>query len=341
MQLKMTGRKLAWICLGFTAMIVLVVLPFHMLTSGRLQERRVLLQANEDPAEAIRKIAMQSRSTFFVSTQFGAWLRQRLHLTMTDKFRVSSDDVVFMVMASLETSNRVRIQRETWMRWTSHVIVLAEGEDAELGIMTLPELHNKSGFANAQLRQIHGMRWVLNDRPDLMQKKWFFFVDDDTWVNVPVLLDYLSNFPSFLPLSFSHIYLMYNNQAVYNGGAGMLFTETAFRILAGAVLTHACPLKDVDQNFVNNDNILSACAYSMAILKISSSKFSTYEGVLHLQKPIVDTGWLDQITVHKITDAALADDMFCWNAHFLGQLTEKRCSQSEARTVIQAVSRLD
>ncbi len=329
----MTGRKLAWICLGCIATLTVVVLPFHVLAFGRLRERRtLLLQANKDPAQTIRKIAMQSRSTFFVSSQFRAWLHQHLQATMTDKSPVSPDDVVFIVMTSLETSNRVRLQRDTWMRWASHVIVLAEGEDAELGIMTLPELHNKTGFVNAQLRQIHGMKWILNDRPDLMQKKWFFLVDDDTWVNVPVLLDYLSEFPAILPVSFSHIYLMYDNQAVYNGGAGMLFTQTAFLDLARAVLTPACPLQDVDKNFVNNDNILSACAYSMAILKVSSSKFSTYEGVLHLQKPIVDTGWLDQITVHKITDGAVAEDMFCWNAHFLGQLSDNRCSQPEAKT---------
>ena len=318
-------------CLGCIGILTVIVLPFHVLAFGRLRERRVLLlQSKEDPVQAIRKIAMQSRSTFFVSAQFGAWLHQHLQLTTTDKFRVSPDDVVFIVMASLETRNRVRLQRDTWMRWASNVIVLAEGHDAELGIMTLPELQNKTGFANAQLRQIYGMKWILNERPDLMQKDWFFLVDDDTWVNVPVLLDYLSGFPAFLPLSFSHIYLMYDNQAVYNGGAGMLFTHTAFRILARAVLTHACPLEDVDQNFVNNDNILSACAYSMAILKVSSSKFSTYEGVLHLQKPIVDTGWLDQITVHKITDGTVANDMFCWNAHFLGQFSEHRCNKSES-----------
>lgn len=268
--------------------------------------------------QAIARRARSSKSSFVASANMLPWLR-KLHYSSLEKSDVSVDDIVFIVMASISQKERVRGQRSSWMRWASHIIVLADGVDDELGMMTLPEIANKSGFAEAQWRQLHGMKWLLTARPDFLEKKWFFLVDDDTWVNVPLLVQYTSKFSASLPVSFSHIYLMYNSQAVYNGGAGMLFTSRAFQLLAPAVLTKSCPLEDVDPNFMNNDNILAACAYRVGVLKVSSSKFSTYEGVLHLKDDIIDTGWLDQITVHKVTEPAVSQYMYCFCEASLGR----------------------
>ena len=273
---------------------------------------------------AIFQQATSSRDAFISNSNLMPWLREN---GLGNPRRVPStdaDDIVFVVMASMAERDRVAGQRSSWMRWAKHTVILADGEDNELGIMTLPEIGNKSGFAEAQWRQLHGMKWLLNARPDLLAKRWFFLVDDDTWVNMPVLVQFTSKYPCYLPLSFSHIYLMYGSadhrHAVYNGGAGMLFTSAAFRLIANAVLTPTCPLGDVDPNFMNNDNILAACAHRVGVLKISSSRFSTYEGVLHLKDDIIDTSWLDQITVHKVTDPAMSKSMYCWSDKSLGRV---------------------
>ncbi|KAL0040485.1 hypothetical protein WJX77_008486 [Trebouxia sp. C0004] len=179
------------------------------------------------------------------------------------------------------------------MRWAEYVVAFSDVADADLGIMTLPEIENKSGFNEAQTRQLHGMKWIYNNRKDLVSKKWFFFVDDDTWVNVPSLLDYISWFPEALPLSFSHIYLRHE-RAVYNGGAGMLFSKEAFRRIAVSMFTDACPLTDVPPAPMNNDNILAAC-------------------------------WLDQITMHKVTDQLLAEMMWCWSERLHGGPIAEPC----------------
>lgn len=268
--------------------------------------------------QAIARRAMLSKSSFVASASLLPWLNKFPYSSL-EKSDTSVNDIIFIVMASISQKERVRGQRSSWMRWASHIVILADGVDDELGMMTLPEIANKSGFAEAQWRQLYGMKWLLTARPDFLAKKWFFLIDDDTWVNVPLLVQYTSMFSSSLPLSFSHIYLMYNNQAVYNGGAGMLFTSRAFKLLAPAVLTKSCPLEDVDPNFMNNDNILAACAYRVGVLKVSSSKFSTYEGVLHLKDDIIDTGWLDQITVHKVTESALSKYMYCFCETSLGR----------------------
>ena len=54
--------------------------------------------------------------------------------------------------------------------------------------------------------------------------------------------------------------------------------------------------------------------------------FSTYEGVLHLENDIVDTGWLDQITVHKVRSQNLAEKMYCWCQRLSNQ-ADKLCER--------------
>ena len=227
------------------------------------------------------------------------------------------------MQASTERKDRVRTQKASWMRWAQHVTAFSDAADSELGIMTLPEIQNKSGFLEAQTRQLHGMKWIYNNRKDLTSKKWFFFVDDDTWVNVPSLLEYISCFPETLPLSFSHIYLRHN-RAVYNGGAGMLFSREAYHRIAVAMFTESCPVSEVLPAPMNNDNILSACAHSTGVLKVTSSKFSSYGGKDFIS-PQNDAGWLDQITMHKVTDKNLAELMWCWSERLHGNAIAEPC----------------
>ena len=293
-------------CVLVMCILVVLVLVF---SKRSVQREWQLLDSNDELLRAIQNQARKSKDSVIASSELVQWLARHLD---SDLPEITAEDVVFLVMASMQEKHRVACQRSSWMKWAKHVLVFADANDSELDMMTLPEIENKTGFAEAQFRQLHGMKWVQRERPDLMGKKWFFLVDDDTWVNVPHLFTYLSSFPANLPLSFSHLYVMYDRQAVYNGGAGMLFAQKAFHTLASALLTEACPLSQVDPAFVNNDNILAACAYSTGVIKVTSSRFSTYEGDLRIQGDIIDTAWLDQITVHKIRDCSLARQLSCW-----------------------------
>ena len=316
-------------CLG-VSFVVLSVICFGIVTS-LLSDRKQQQADNNATLSGI--IEQQARSSRHAFTPNSEVLRLIRRYQSKQYYPVDADDVVFIVMASAAEKQRVAGQRASWMRWAKHIVILADEADAFLDILTLPSIRNKTGFAEAQYRQLHGMKWILQERSDLAARRWFFLVDDDTWVNVPALLSYMCQFPTNLPLSFSHVYIMYNKQAVYNGGAGMLFTKTAFDILGSSVLTDQCPLTAVDPGFINNDNILAACAFSAGVLKVSSSKFSTYEGVLHLDNEIVDTGWLDQITVHKVRDKTLAVQMFCWSESLRGQALDQECQNSVSRYV--------
>ncbi len=304
-----------------------------------------------DPGEELSLHGKASRATFVIGDHLVSWLAHHpvQHLTRRRRTELTAEDVVFIVMVCCEFGNtkfpsrvgslgfaisprlqasdalkdRVAAQKASWMRWAQHVVAFSDAADSELGIITLPEIQNKTGFAEAQTRQLHGMKWIYNNRADLTSKKWFFCVDDDTWVNVPSLLEYTSPFPETLPLSFSHIYLR-DNRAVYNGGAGMLFSREAFHRIAAALLTNVCPLSEVPPAPMHNDNILAACAYSTGVLKVTSSKFGSYGGTEFIS-PIDDAGWLDQITMHKVTDRSLAELMWCWSERLHGQAVAEPC----------------
>ena len=314
---KIVERSLA----GIAGIVLLVLYKCNVTTSLFDRQRESIRYASL--IQKWQQLATSSPHAFTTSNEVVHLMSQtRNH----QHHYVTADDIVFIVMASAAEKQRVACQRASWMRWAKHIYVFADEADADLGIMTLPDIENKTGFAEAQWRQLHGMKWIRQNKLEMAAKKWFFLVDDDTWVNVPHLCSYLSQFPSSLTLSFSHIYIMYDRQAVYNGGAGMLFSRPAFALLSDAVLTDRCSLLAVDSNFMNNDNILAACAFSTGVLKVSSSKFSTYEGVSHLENAIVDTSWLDQITVHKIRDKQLAVRMYCWSAILHGSRLEQECS---------------
>lgn len=308
--------------------------------------------AGSDPGEELSLHAKASRSTFAVGDHLLTWLADHpaQHRIRRRGAELTAEDVVFIVMVRLRAwqhrlnplwsrkhrlcryppmqasdalKDRVATQKASWMRWAQHVVAFSDAADPGLGIITLPEIQNKTGFAEAQTRQLHGMKWIYNNRADLASKKWFFCVDDDTWVNVPSLLEYISRFPETLPLSFSHMYLRYN-AAVYNGGAGMLFSREAFRRIAAALFTDECPLSELPPAPLNNDNILAECAYSTGVLKVTSSKFGSYGGTEFIT-PTDDAGWLDQITMHRVTDRSLAELMWCWSERLHGQAVAEPC----------------
>ena len=308
-----------------SAIVVHLLLFSSLLTGAEVHHQRPLLRAGIKASEAIALHAQGSLASFVVGDHLVSWLQDRAEQLVSTAINntVTAEDVVFVIMASEAKRERVVTQRSSWMRWAVHTFAFADVDDVELGLMTTPETANKTGFGEAQVRQLYGMRWLYHERRDLMDKKWFFLVDDDTWVNVPSLLEFVSSFPPGLPLSFSHIYLRHN-RAVYNGGAGMLFSNEAFTRIAAALFTSSCSLNDIPPAPMNNDNILSACAYSSGVLKVTSSKFSSYGGTEFID-PLDDTGWLDQITMHKVTNKTLAETMWCWSERLHGHSVQNPC----------------
>ena len=197
----------------------------------------------------------------------------------------AADNVTFVVMASSVNMHRHVAQRESWMRHAPRVFAFSDA--ATEHTMTLPELEGRTTWLDAQHRQLRGMQWLLHEP----QTRWYVLVDDDTWVHVPMLLTYLS----LLPHNASLISGYRHESGVFNGGAGIVLTQEAFRRIASALYTEECPVEQT------NDNTVCHCAERLGgFAFVHSNLFSFYPSRVSALDDFID-----KATVHPVKDPEL------------------------------------
>jgi len=146
------------------------------------------------------------------------------------------------------------------------------------------------------------MQWLYRNRATrLTGVDWLFLIDDDTWVNMPVF----SRLLPFLDANSSVIYGYNNMNAMYNGGAGMLFSRPAFDIITPHLYSDACPFT------LLNDDTLTACARRLNVTIMHSGLFSYYP--VRIDR---STDFIEQVTVHPVKDHALVEAMTYTTAKF-------------------------
>ena len=140
--------------------------------------------------------------------------------------------LVVGMTGSQKGRERMRTALDTWVRdIRDRAVFFSDVDDPDLRMVALPSLRERTGYRDAQHRQLRGLRWLLNlttphtlfngsmvpevvepysiDDPDhnaqisdrvAMQLRdeavrgdvdWVFFADDDTFVNVPALFSLL------------------------------------------------------------------------------------------------------------------------------------------------------
>ncbi|KAJ3079987.1 hypothetical protein HK102_003389 [Quaeritorhiza haematococci] len=174
-----------------------------------------------------------------------------------------SDKVVFLVMGSSVNMRKIQWQYRSWMKRVPRENMFIFADDYEPGlerVVTLPEIYKKPTKEDAQLRQLHGMRWLYRHRPDVIARAdWFVFADDDSYIDIPALARQLEQFP-YPDLFFVMGHVWDNGDGwgsdgwLFSGGAGIVLTKTAFTSLAQTILHPTkCPFKEA------NDVTLSDC----------------------------------------------------------------------------------
>ena len=173
--------------------------------------------------------------------------------------------------------------------------VLAFSDENGQYTMTLPELAGRVSWYDAQHRQIWGMKWITgSDRP---RTQWYVFVDDDTWVHVPMLLLYLDKLGSGSVISgYRH------TNGVFNGGAGIVLSEEGFYRIGRALYEEPCVFHPADYwDAMHNDNMIENCARELGGFSfVHSNLFSFYpERIDGLND------FIQQVTVHPVKDVGL------------------------------------
>lgn len=88
--------------------------------------------------------------------------------------------------------------------------------------------------------------------------------DDDTWLNIPLLQTYLSEYDERLPFVIGWLWPLVDptpSQNDYCGGAGMFISREGFKILAQN-LYEACPFDRL------NDITISSCCTQTGVVKV-------------------------------------------------------------------------
>ena len=241
----------------------------------------------------------------FPRTDSAAKLQSALSLT-----RLDPKDVLFIVMGSAKYVERARLLTETWLRWTrGNFFIFTETTNASIPMVSLPALENKTSREDAQHRQSLGAQWLMSNRSDLVEKvKWFMFVDDDTWVNVPALLSYLQFFDYRMSLSLGYLWddVWVPQWAYFPGGGGVVFSQSAFVTTVPAIYSKECPY----QGF--NDVTWMRCQKKKGVTKIYSDRFCPYAvplwGPSQLLMPVHYVG---KITFHYMTNPSIVRRMTC------------------------------
>ena len=198
--------------------------------------------------------------------------------------------VAFVIMASLATRDLHLWQRRTWLRDAKHVWAFSDYDDG-IFTTTLPSLKGKGTWKDAQHRQLRGMQWLKLPA----EVQWVFMIDDDTWVNMPVLRRFLGWLPSDSELMCG--YRAPNN--MFNGGGGILISRRLFDVLVPKLYSEQCPFLGV------NDDTVTECARTLPNATLMhSSAFSFYPEAIHHANDFIG-----QLTIHPVKDLALIQAM--------------------------------
>ena len=246
----------------------------------------------------------------FPLTQSAARLAGATGLVPLFPSTLDPKDVLFIIMGSAKSIGRARLMVETWLRWTKgNFFIFTETTNATVPMVSLPELRNKTTKADAQHRQLIGSQWLMKNRSDLVRTvKWFMFVDDDTWVNVPALFSYLQLFDHRVSLSLGYVWdhMWVADAAYFSGGAGVVLSQPAFVSMVPAIYSKECPFHTY------NDVTWLHCQKRKGVTKIHSSRFVpetlTLVGPYNQLTPVE---YVDKITFHYILNPIIARRMTC------------------------------
>lgn len=233
------------------------------------------------------------------------------------------DRLLFVVMCSSDKRERIEWLLQTWLAWLppQNIVLLSDVDIPGYPLSVLPPLPadayinskfpNPSNYQSANLRHLRSVQWLGKINTTAIQKvDWIFMVDDDTFVNLPLLLLYLRHIPSDLPFLIGHLWdsppwdAKLKGLAYPSGGAGMLLSKVAFKGLAEVLFTPLCEM----QTYLN-DVTIGLCAHAANITKVHSSKFLP-ERIEGTYTPVIsDVGMV--LTMHRAVDRKHMEDSTC------------------------------
>jgi len=187
---------------------------------------------------------------------------------------------VFIIMTSAQTKTKAAAVFDSWGRGIQNLLFISDLADPDIGSISFNQVSGGVGAASGRPiptridknhRQIWGMKYIDSDPhfANLKDKKWFFLADDDTWVNIPALLDLTNRYHHLCPVTFGYIWshVWIEDFDYISGGAGLLLSQKAFRDMTPAFYTDVCPFDHY------NDITFARCAWTLKVQMIHHRGF--------------------------------------------------------------------
>lgn len=181
-----------------------------------------------------------------------------------------AERIAFIGMTSLRTQDKARAIVATWGQAIfENLYFFADFGDESARIFSVLEyLPNDDGSRlAAQSRQVFG---CVNKRIQFDEYRWFMLFDDDTWINVPLLVRLIQKLRQEDSLGVGFLYSNYKNDPGldwFSGGGGMLYTAPAFKVLLHAFERGDCKIENVQ------DLSMCRCAKKRAVKLLHSPLF--------------------------------------------------------------------
>lgn len=246
------------------------------------------------------------------------------------------DEIVFLISGCQKLIYRLRSQLSTWLPMVQHYYFVVDKPIANLSNVVVIDQYSRkssnrgpdefSSDLDSGERQWRSILWLQENKPELLAKvKWIALINDETWMNVPKLLDFLSNYNHNYNVAIGQVFheLFIKNRTFLQGGGGIVFSRTAFLAVAKQLFNPYCRY-----NKPHADLSLSSCYKIAGTLLVHSNLFHQwsigYEKLFNCYL-IMPQFYVNQISFHYINNHMVKLKMSCDSAYYWGYEEPQDC----------------
>ena len=252
--------------------------------------------------------------------------------------------LVVGMSGSAKGRERMRTAMDTWLRnLSSRAIFFSDVDEPDLRMVSLPSMRERTGYRDAQHRQLRGLRWLLQttqpttllngsvfaepyeatdlDHQATVSDKvatrlqaeavrgevdWLLFADDDTFVNAPALLSLLREqwHSAHLPLIIGNVF----DRVTRNFDSTYCVGGAGFVMSAPAARIIARALYTPACPFIEfNDDSIGDCATRMNVTAVHNALFQNGLDFQYFRYLEMKALKMTAITWHYAADGAARD----------------------------------
>lgn len=231
---------------------------------------------------------------------------------------VDIDEVAFLILGCKKLSHRLLSQFQSWIPHTRHYFFFTDKPVKKLPNVIVISSNTAdsfgSGYLSAGERHWQSVLWLKREKPELLKKlKWMVLSDDDTWFNIPKLLDVLSNYNPDYNVAVGQVFhdLFTKNRTFLQGGSGMVFSRSASLAISNQLFKPWCRYNK------HGDLSLWNCYKVAGTLLVHSDRFHQWSVELekvenkYILKP---SQFVNAVSYHYINNHLVMFTMACDSA---------------------------